>query len=54
MKKQSIYKPYNDYLSEFDHRYACWASNHRGWSKAKKANKRIAKKRLRREISKDF
>lgn len=36
------------YQSEFSHRYACWANNHRGWSKQKKKNRRIAKKRLKR------
>ena len=47
-KKQNIYKGLLDFQSEFDHRFACWANNHRGWSKAKKFNKRIAKKRFRR------
>ena len=31
--------------SEFDHKYACWASNHNGWSKQKKLNRKIARKR---------
>ena len=47
MKKQSIYKGYLNPQSEFSHRFACWANNHRGWAKMKKANKRIAKRRLR-------
>lgn len=47
MKKQSIYKGYVNPQSEFSHRFACWANNHRGWAKMKKANKRIAKRRLR-------
>ena len=34
--------------SEFDHKYACWANNHNGWSKMKKLNRKLAKKRLRR------
>lgn len=54
-KKQSIYKRFNDiWLNEFSHRYACWANNHRGWAKAKKANKRIAKKRERRKYRKEM
>ena len=48
MKKQNIYKGLFDYQSEFSHRYACWANNHNGWAKMKKAHKRIAKKRLKR------
>ena len=50
MKRQSIYKGLLDEQCEFDHRYACWANNHRGWAKMKKTNKRIAKKRLRRSM----
>lgn len=37
---------------EFDHIYACWANNHQGWSKMKKKNRRLAKKRLKREFDK--
>lgn len=29
--------------------YACWASNHRGWAKMKKFNKRLAKRRLKNQ-----
>lgn len=29
-------------------RYACWAQNHKGWSKTKKRNRRRAKRRLKR------
>ena len=39
----------NDYYSEFDRRYACWANNHNGWRKAKKKWRKIGKKRIRRE-----
>lgn len=35
--------------SGFSKRYACWASNHRGWSKMKKLNRRLFKKKYRRE-----
>ncbi len=50
MKKQNIYKGMLDYQSEFDHHWACWAANHMGWPKMKKFNKKIAKKRLRRDL----
>lgn len=46
------------YQSEFSHKYACWANNHNGWSKQKKLNRKIAKKKLRRqqenEIKKEY
>ena len=48
MTSRNIYKPHLEYQSEFDHRWACWANNHRGWAKMKKYNKKLAKKRLRR------
>lgn len=47
MKRANTYKGYLDYQSEFSHRFASWANNHRGWAKAKKFNKRLAKRRLR-------
>ncbi len=28
--------------------FACWANNHKGWSKTKKRNRRLARRRLRR------
>ena len=52
MKKQSTYKGFLDFQSEFSHKFACWANNHRGWAKMKKSNKRIAKKRERRSAKK--
>jgi len=54
MKKQSVYKGFLDWQSEFSHRYACWANNHNGWAKAKKSNKKIAKKRERRKWKKEI
>lgn len=33
----------------FARRFACWANNHGGWSKTKKRNRRIAKRKLKRE-----
>ena len=54
MKIQNIYKGFLDDQSEFDHYCACWANNHMGWAKMKKANKKIAKKRLRRKTQKQI
>lgn len=45
MKKQNTYKEFLNHQWEFDHKYACWANNHMGWSKMKKNNRRIAKRR---------
>ena len=45
MKKANTYKGKLGWQSEFSHRYACWANNHNGWAKAKKSNKRLAKRR---------
>ena len=52
--KYSYKKYINKDQSEFSHRYACWANNHMGWAKAKKANKKIAKKREKRELDKQI
>lgn len=41
-------------MTEFSHRYACWANNHNGWAKAKKSNKRLAKRRLKDELRKEL
>ena len=53
MKKQNIYKGFLEFQSEFSHRYACWAYNHRGWAKMKKSNKKLAKKREKRVWQKE-
>lgn len=47
MKQNNIYKGNFKDQSEFSFKFASWANNHRGKSKAKKANKRIAKRRIR-------
>lgn len=47
--KRSIVSRYRPWQSEFSHRYACWANNHRGWQKMKRLNLRLAKRRLYRE-----
>jgi hypothetical protein len=36
--------------SWFSKKYACWANNHNGWSKMKQFNRRLFKKRYRREV----
>ena len=38
--------------SWFSKRYACWANNHNGWSKMKKLNRKLFKKKYRRETYK--
>ena len=48
MKRANYLKAFLPWQSEFDHHYACWANNHRGWAKMKKYNKRLAKRRERR------
>ena len=51
MKRLVSYKKYiQKEQSEFDHRWACWANNHMGWAKMKKANRRLAKRRMERDI----
>lgn len=40
--------------TEFDHRYACWANNHRGWQKCKKRNRKNAKARLKEAHRKEL
>ena len=53
MKQANIWKGKLGWQSEFSHRYACWANNHMGWAKMKKANKRLAKRRLRQAQQKE-
>lgn len=42
------------FQSEFSHRYACWANNHMGWAKMKKANKKLTKTRYKRIVQKEI
>lgn len=51
--KWGNYKRFARNPGEFSHKYACWAYNHRGWAKMKKANRRTAKRRLERAVRKD-
>lgn len=53
MKKQNPYKGFLADQCEFDLRFTCWANNHNGRSKAKKFNKRKAKKREKRNWKKE-
>lgn len=48
MKKAQTYKGFLNYQSKFSHLFAAWVNNHNGWSKMKKLNKKVAKKRERR------
>ena len=52
MKRANIWKGKLEPQSEFSHRFACWANNHRGWAKMKKDNRRLAKRRLKQEDQK--
>lgn len=49
-RRQYSYK----WQSEFSHRFAAWANNHNGWSKMKKKNRRLFKKKFRSEIRKEI
>lgn len=40
--------------SWFSKKYACWANNHNGWSKMKKKNRKLFKKKFRRETKKEI
>ena len=56
MKKSEVSRrQYSDNgQSEFSHRYACWANNHNGWSKMKKKNRKLFKKKFRRETDEEI
>lgn len=32
----------------FSRKFACWANNHKGWSKTKTRNRRLARRKIRR------
>ena len=36
------------YEDKFDRKYACWTHNHKGWKKYKRANRRTARRKLKR------
>lgn len=56
MKKSEITRRQysNNYQSWFSKMYACWANNHNGWSKMKKQNRKLFKKKFRRETKKEI
>lgn len=56
MKRSEITRrQYSDRCqSEFSHHYACWANNHNGWTKMKKKNRRLFKKKFRKETRKEI
>jgi hypothetical protein len=54
VKKQNYLKGFIDYQSEGSHYWATWASNHMGWAKMKKLNKKVAKRREKRELDKQI
>lgn len=55
MKKcANTYRGYLDWQSEFSHHCACWAANHNGWAKMKRANKRIAKRRMKQDLDRQL
>lgn len=50
----SLYKKMLPEQSEFDHQCAAWARNHMGWSKMRKFNRRLTKRRVKRELDKQM
>lgn len=53
MKQNNIWKGRLGDQSELSFRFASWANNHRGRAKAKKYNKRSAKRRLKNDRLKE-
>lgn len=43
-----------NHQSWFSYDYAGWANNHNGWRKMKKKNRRLFKKKYRREVEKEI
>lgn len=54
MNKSILKRLFKQDQSEFDHKFACWANNHNGWSKQKKLNRKIAKKRFKQMLRKEI
>lgn len=52
MKTADPYKGKLPSQSWFSFRYATWANNHNGRAKAKRYNKRVAKRKLKQEFQK--
>jgi len=53
MSSKRVFTRFNPDESEFSHRYAAWANNHRGWQKMKRKNRRIAKRRFNKHLGKE-
>ena len=54
-RSEIIRRQYSDKdQSEFSHQCACWSNNHNGWSKMKKKNRRLFKKKFRNETRKEI
>lgn len=49
----TTYKRFVPAHRKIGYRYACWARNHGGWAKMKKRYRKLAKKRLKRELERD-
>lgn len=49
-----LFKKMLPYQSEFSHRFACWANNHMGWAKMKKANRKQAKNKSKQIMKKEM
>lgn len=46
--QKNIYKKMS-YEDKFDRKYACWTFNHNGWRKAKTANRRTVRRKIKAE-----
>ena len=44
----------NGHQSWFSKYYAAWANNHNGWSKMKKKNRKLFKRKFRNEVNKEI
>ena len=52
MRSEITRRQFSDnHQSYFSYKYACWANNHRGWQKMKKLNRKVFKKRFRKETT---
>ena len=49
-----LFKKMLPYQSEFSHRFVCWANNHMGWAKMKKANRKQAKNKSKQIMKKEM
>lgn len=47
---RALLSRFRPWQSEFDRLYCCWAINHSGWRKMKKQHRRLAKRKMYREV----